>query len=249
MPYKNIVTGDSYIFQTLLPNILLSGKGKGLNVLCELIDIGIETKGDIDLYTDFTFISLGINHKKLWPLLVRIGNNLIFINGELAELKGRDFWQQGITLGEKYLKDIKGKESKVERVVQLIITDEEVEGDPLLTKRISWSKLLPEFALYFREAYPFKVINEKYSVVSGEYEEEREEDDLSFEVIKSMCRIHKDKLFVLFPGGTSSLTMASLSSLKNKKYKYIKSNDPLLSNKEPNTLIRGDVFLLIVNKK
>ncbi|SET03664.1 hypothetical protein [Anaerobranca gottschalkii] len=247
MPYRNIVTGDSYIFKTLLPNILL--KGKGLNVLCELIDSGIEIKGNFDLYTDFILIPLGINHKNLWPLSVRISNNLIFINGELSELKGRDYWQEQIKLGEKYLQDLKGKENKIEKVVQLIITDEQVEGDFFITKVLSWSRLLPEFAFFSREDYAFKVINEKYSFISGEYEEDMEEDDLSFDVIKSMCRIHKDKLFVLFPGGTPVLTMTSLASLKNLKYKYIKSNDPLLSTKEPNTLIRGDVFLMIVNKK
>lgn len=249
MPYYNIVTGDEYIFKTLLPSILLSRNFKGLHSIGSLTSIDVLKHSDIDIYTNFTLVPLGVNHKNIWPLALRVSNVLIFINGELAEPKGADHWQEYVELGEKYIGELILKDVKLEEVKQVIITNEELEMNTKYTKIVSWAKILQELAYEYREDYGFKVIKERYTLAVGDYEAEREEDDLSFDVIKSMCRIHKEKLCVLFKGGTPALTMASLPSLMGRRYKYIISEDPLLANKETDTLIRGDIFLMIVNKK
>ena len=249
MPYYNIVTGDDYIFKTLLPSILLSKNLKGLYSIGDIVKTDIQKHSDIDVYTDFTIVPLGVNHKNIWPLALRINNVLIFLNGELAEPKGADYWKDYIAQGEKYLGELELKDSKLADVKQLIVTNEELEMNTNYTKIISWGKLLQELSYDYRDDYAFKTIKERYTLAVGDYEAEREEDDLSFDVIKSMCRIHKDKLCVLYKGGTPALTMASLPTLMARRYKYIISDDPLLANKETDSLIRGDVFLMIVNKK
>lgn len=249
MPYYNIVTGDKYIFKTLLPSILLRRNFKGMHSIGSLASVDILRYSDIDVYTDFTLVPLGINHKNIWPLALRLSNVLIFINGELTEPKGADYWQQYVELGEKYIGELMLKDAKLEEVIQVIITNEELEMNTKYTKIVSWAKLLQELSYEYREDYAFKIIKERYTLAVGDFEVEREEDDLSFDVIKSMCRIHKEKLCVLFKGGTPALTMATLSSLIERRYKYIISEDPLLANKETNSLIRGDVFLMIVSKK
>lgn len=249
MPYYNIVTGDNYIFKTLLPSILISKNLKGVYTIGKIVKADFQKHSTLDLYTDFTLVPLGVNHKNIWPLALRIDRVLIFLNGELTEPKGADYWRDYIELGEKYIGELEFKDSKLTDVKQLIITNEELDLETKATKIISWGKLLQEFSYDYRDDYAFKTIKERYTLTVGGFEAEREEDDLSLDVIKSMCRIHKDKLCVLFDGGTPALTMASYQSLMTKRYKYIISDNPLLANKEPETLIRGDIFLMIVNKK
>lgn len=249
MPYTNIVTGDDYVFKTLLPSILMSRNLKGLYTLGSLANITIQKNNDVDVYTDFTLVPLGISHKNIWPLALRMNNTLIFVSGELVEGKGADHWKDYIELGEKYITDLIAKDSKLTQVKQVVITNEELEMDTRYSKIVPWWKLLQELSIDYRDDYAFKAINEKYTLAVGDFEADREEDDLSFDVVKSMCRIHKERICILFKGGTPALTMASLPTLHARRYKYIISDDPLLANKETDTLIRGDVFLMIVNKK
>ncbi|QNO15615.1 hypothetical protein HYG86_12945 [Alkalicella caledoniensis] len=249
MPYKNIVTGDGYIFKTLLPSILLRKNLKGVYSLATLANTSCQKHNDVDVYTDFTLLPLGLHHKNIWPLCIRINDCLIFINGELAEPKGSDHWRDFVQQGEKYINELKQKDSKISSVRQIIIANEDLETETMYTKIIPWSKILQEFSFDHKDDHAYKEIKEKYTLAVGDYEDDREEEDLSFDVIKSMCRIHKDRICVLFKGGTPALTMAGQTTLRTRRYKYIISDDPLLANKERENLVRGDVFLMITSKK
>ncbi len=249
MPYSNIVTGDDHIFKTLLPNILLTRAMKGIYSLTAITNTKCQKHNDIDVYTDFTLIPLGIHHKNIWPLGIRVNNCFIFVSGDLSEPKGADYWKEFSETGEKYIDELKLKDGKVSSVSQVIITNEEIDVESENTKVVSWSKLLQEFSYDYKDDYAYKFIKERFTLAMGDYEADREEEDLSFDVIKSMCRIHKDRICVLFKGGTPELTMTTPARLRSRRYKYILSDDPLLANKEKDILIRGDVFLMIVNKK
>ena len=249
MTYNNIVTGDNHIFKTLLPNILLSKSLKGLYSFASLANTNCQKHNDVDVYTDFILLPLGIHHKNIWPLCVRVNDCLILINGELSEPKGSDHWKEFIDLGEKHIGKMEQKDGKLSSIIQVIITNEDLDLETSYTKVIPWGKLLQELSYDHKDEYSFKVIKEKYTLAMGDYEAERQEEDLSYDVIRSMCRIHKTRIFILFKGGTPVLTMAAKSTLREKRYKYIISDNPLLANEEKESLIRGDVFLMITNKR
>ncbi|WP_350342773.1 hypothetical protein PRVXT_002031 [Proteinivorax tanatarense] len=242
MPYKDLVTGDDYLYKTLLPHLFMTDDFTGLKSFLSCIDIEENfTISEIDIVTDYSLISYSFHKRPPFPLVIRINDRLLFISGYHADGQIDKF---------NYIKDkVLNQDEKIKNCNLVIIGESAIQNCGKWIKTLSWDDVVDAFSYELRNTFGYKVLLEKLHLDRNESIEQREEEEVSFDVIKSMCRIHKEKVCVIYKGGTATFTFATLKNLEERRFNYILSDDPLLANKEPDHLIRGDVFLLLLNKK
>ncbi|WP_353894066.1 hypothetical protein PRVXH_000841 [Proteinivorax hydrogeniformans] len=242
MPYKDLVTGDDYLYKTILPHLFMTDDLSGLKSFLSYIDIEENlSTSEIDIVTDYSLLPYSFHKKPPYPLAVRINDKLLFISGYHMDGQIDKFYH----IKDKVLKE----DEKISGCYLVIIGENSVQNQGQWIKNLSWDDVVDAFSYELRNTFGYKVLLEKLHLDRNEGAEQREEEEVSFDVIKSMCRIHKEKVCVIYKGGTATFTFATIKNLEKKKFNYILSDDPLLANKKPDHLIRGDVFLLLLNKK